>query len=152
MIEKKLITFDQILKAVHKEFEDKLAIDKVKGYLTRDVNLGMSIPIRLVPLRIKKLFISLIINIAKKTSTSTLSNVGIVEIDNKYKKYIENILVLVIPNKNEKVKCTICSYDNKLNVTLNSNIVNNKLENKFLELLKEHITNIKLESNINLIK
>lgn len=152
IIEKKLTTFDEILKEVHKDFQYKLSIDKVKGYLTRDVNLGKSIPIRLVPLRIKKIFISLIIHIAKKTSTSTLSNVGIVDIEDKYKKYIDNILVLVIPNKNEKVKCTICSYDNKLNVTINSNIVNNKLENKFLELLKEHIKNIKLESNVNLIK
>ena len=152
IIEKKLTTFDEILNEVHKDFQYKLSIDKVKGYLTRDVNLGKSIPIRLVPLRIKKIFISLIIRIAKKTSTSTLSNVGIVDIEDKYKKYIDNILVLVIPNKNEKVKCTICSYDNKLNVTINSNIVNNKLENKFLELLKEHIKNIKLESNVNLIK
>ena len=148
IIEKKLTSFEEILKEVHKDFQDKLSVEKVKGYLKRDVNLGMSIPIRLVPLRIKKIFISLIIDIAKKTSTSTLSNVGIIDIDNQYKKYIDNVLVLVNPNRNEKVKCTICSYDNKLNVTINSNIENDKLEHKFLELLKEHINNIKLESNV----
>ena len=152
MIEKKLFTFEEILNAVHKDFEDKLDVDKVKSYLTRDVKLGMSLPIRLVPLRIKKIFINLIIKVAKRTSTSTLSNVGIIDINDTYKKYIDNILVLVMPNKIEKVKCTICSYDNKLNVTINSNIENNKLENKFLELLKEHIKSIKLESNINYIK
>ena len=59
---------------------------------------------------------------------------------------------MIISSKIEKVKCTICSYNNKLNVTINSNIENNKLENRFLELLKEHIKNIKLESNINYVK
>lgn len=152
IVEKKLVTFDEVLASVHKDFEEKLHIDKVKGYLTRDVKLGTSIPIRLVPLRIKKIFINLIMNIAKMTTTTTISNVGIVDIDDNYKKYIDNILVLVIPTKTEKVKCTICSYDNKLNVTLNSNILNNKLENKFLELLQNHIKNIRLESNVNLIK
>lgn len=152
MIENKLVTFEDVLKAVHKEFEEKLEVNRVKSYLTRDVKLGKSIAIRLVPLRIKKLFITSIIRIAKKTTTSTLSNVGIIDINTNYKKYIDNILVLVIPNKVEKVKCTICSYNNKLNVTINSNIENNKLENRFLELLKEHIKNIKLESNINYIK
>lgn len=152
MIEKKITTFEEVLKEVHLDFQNKLSVEKVKGYLSRDVKLGMSIPIRLVPLRIKKVFINLIIKIAMKTSTSTLSNVGIIDIDDQYKKYIDNILVLVMPSKIEKVKCTICSYDDKLNVTINSNIENNKLENKFLELLKEHINNIKLESNVNLIK
>lgn len=154
IVEKKLETFDEILLEVKKEFEEKLTFQKVKGYLTRDVKLGMNIPIRLVPLFIKKVFINLSGSMLSKTSTSTLSNVGVADIDKKYKKYIDNILVLVMPNKNQKLKCTICSYDDKLNITMNSNIDDIRFEKTFFSLLKRCLKKIKIESNrnINLIK
>lgn len=148
--ENKLTTFKEILNQVHLEFQEKLSIDKVKSYLTRDVKLGLNIPIRLVPLPIKKTFMKLISDIASKTSTSTLSNVGIVDIDTKFKKYIDNILILVMPSKKEKMKCSICSYDKKLNITINSKIDNSKFEHTFLKLLEKHLANIKLETNTNL--
>lgn len=148
IVENKLTTFKEILNQVKKEFKDKVNIDKVKSYLTRDVKLGMNLGIRLVPLSIKKALMKFILDIANKTSTSTLSNVGIIDIDNKYKKYIDNILVLVMPNKNEKIKCTICSYNNKLNVTINSIIDDTQFEHTFLKLLGEQINNIKIESNL----
>lgn len=152
MIEKKLTTFDEVLHEVHKDFQDKLSIDNVKSYLTRDVKLGTSLPIRLVPLCLKRIFIKSVINIASQTSTSTLSNIGIIDIDDKYKKYIDNILVLVMPGRYEKIKCTICSYDNKLNLTMNSNINDTKFEQTFFCLLKKQISNIKLESNTRILK
>ena len=150
--EKKLSTFKEILNQVHLEFQEKLSVDNIKSYLTRDVNLGTNIFIRGVPLPIKKTLMKLIFNIANKTSTSTLSNVGIIDIDNRFKKYIDNILILVMPHQKEKMKCSICSYENKLNITINSKIDDTKFEHTFLKLLEENITNIKLESNTNIIK
>ena len=151
VIKKKLTTFKEILTEVHKDFQEKISIEKIKGYLTRDVKLGTSVGVRLVPLCLKRIFINTIINVASQVSTSTVSNVGIMNIDEKYKKYINNILVLVMPNRNEKIKCTICSFDNKLNVTINSIIDDTKFERKFLQTLKQDLKNIKIESNISLI-
>ena len=148
IIKEKLSTFDELLKAVKKEFKEKINVDKIKSYLTRDVKLGTNIGIRLVPLFVKKTFMNFIIGIAKKESTSTLSNVGIIDIDSKYKEYIDNILVLVRPNRNEKIKCTICSYDKKLNITINSIVDDADFEKTFFKLLQNQITNIKLETNL----
>lgn len=147
IIANKLTTFDEILHAVHDDFQVKLQKEKIASYLTRDVNIGTSVPIRMVPLCLKKIFINMIINIASQVSTSTVSNLGIIDIDNNYQKYIDNVLVLVMPNRNEKIKCTICSFSNKLNVTINSIINDTKFEHKFLDILKQHINNIKLETN-----
>ena len=83
-----------------------------------------------------------------KSSTTTLSNVGIIKIDDKYKKYIDNILVLVRPNRIQKIKCTICSYEDKLNITVNSNIDDKKFQKSFLKLLQNNIKQIQIESNI----
>lgn len=142
------ISFNEILNHVKQEFKDKLTDSKIKEYLARDVNLGMNIPIRLVPLFIKKLFIKFMGVLVTKSSTTTLSNVGIIKIDDKYKKYIDNILVLARPNRIQKIKCTICSYKDKLNITLNSNINDKKFQNSFLKLLQDNLKQIQIESNI----
>ena len=142
------ISFNEILKHVKKEFKEKLNDNKIKEYLARDVKLGMNLSIRLVPLFIKKLFIKFMGVLVTKSSTTTLSNVGIIKIDDKYKKYIDNILVLVRPNRIQKIKCTICSYEDKLNITVNSNIDDKKFQKSFLKLLQNNLKQIQIESNI----
>ena len=139
-----------ILNEVKKEFKRKTEADKVKSYLTRDVNLGMNIYIRLVPLFIKKLFIKYLGNLFSRASTTTLSNVGKIEIDSEYEKYVDNILVLVMPGEIQKIKCTICSFNENLNVTINSNIEDIKFQRKFYEILKKDIQKIKIESNTDI--
>lgn len=144
---KKKITFKEILKHVHQEFKDKLTEEKVKEYLARDVNLGMNLPIRLVPLVIKKIFIKFMGVMVTRSTTSTLSNVGIFEVDDCYKKYIDNILVVGKPGRVQKIKCTVCSYNDKLNITVNSNIKDNKFQMAFLEVLKKQIKQIQVINN-----
>lgn len=147
ILEKNLTTFDDVLDEVHKDFEKKLNKDKIKQYLANDVKLGTNIIIRLIPLFIKKLFIKYAINLFSKSTTSTLSNVGIISVDDKYKQYIDNIVALVMPGRIQKIKCTVCSFDNNLNVTINSNIDDMNFEQTFFKLLQKNIKNIKLESN-----
>ncbi len=141
------VSFDDVLDCVKNEFSNKLIDDKVKEYLARDMKLGMNLSIRLVPLFVKKLFISLLGKVVTNSATTRLSNIGIVEIDKKYKKYIDNIYVLVLPNKVQKIKCTICSYDDKLNITLNSNVNDVEFENIFLDELRKNIINVDIDSN-----
>ena len=62
-------------------------------------------------------------------------------------KYIDNILVLVMPGRVQKIKCTICSFEDKLNITLNSNINDTKFQRSFLNLLQKDLKQIKIKSN-----
>lgn len=53
IFEKKLDSFDEILKEVHVEFKNKINVDKVKGYLKRDVKMGKNFFINIIPHFIK---------------------------------------------------------------------------------------------------
>lgn len=149
ILEKKLTTFDEILNEIHDEFKEKLKEKTIKKCLARDVKIGQSKIIGLIPLSIKKLFMRYLDFLAGKMATSTLSNVGVVDIDDKYKKYINNILVSVLPNEFQNIKCTICSFDKKLNVTINDNIDDIIFHDIFLKLMKKNISNIELLSSSN---
>lgn len=141
------VSFEDVLKQVKSEFLNKLNSEKIREYLARDVKLGMNLSIRLVPLFAKKIFIKYIGFMVTNSATSRLSNIGIIDFKEEYKKYIDNVLVLVLPNKVQKVKCTVCSYEDKLNITMNSNINDEVFENIFLDLLNNSIKDVKVESN-----
>ena len=147
-INKGNVSFDSVLKQIKSEFGSKLKIENLKGYLSRDVKLGTNVAIRLVPLFIKKPIMKTLEKVVRR-STTTLSNIGVFSVDDRYEKYIENVLVLVNPGNIQKVKCTICSFNGMLNVTINSNLDNNKFEVEFNRLLEEYIGKIKVESNVN---
>ena len=147
-INKGNVSFDSVLKQIKSEFGSKLKIENLKGYLSRDVKLGTNVAIRLVPLFIKKPIMKTLEKVVRR-STTTLSNIGVFSVDDRYEKYIDNVLVLVNPGNIQKVKCTICSFNGMLNVTINSNLDNNKFEVEFNRLLEEYIGKIKVESNVN---
>ena len=141
------VSFEDVLVQVKKEYLNKLNSEKIKEYLARDVKLGMNLSIRLVPLFVKRAFIKFLGSLVTNSATSRLSNIGVIDFENKYKKYIDNIFVLVLPNKVQKIKCTVCSYDDKLNITMNSNINDLNFENIFYDLLNDKVKDISVNSN-----
>lgn len=141
------VTLNQIIYQVHKEFKNKLTTDNISCYLNRDVKLGTNIIIQLIPLFAKKLFMKYLGKIVNQASTSTLSNIGSVKFEKQYQKYIENFMTMVNAGKVQKIKCTICSYENKLTVTINSNLTKDNFETAFYNLLKKYIGDVKLEKS-----
>lgn len=139
------VTLEEIIEQVKKEFNEKYTMDKIKSYLAGDVSVGINIGLRVVPLFIKKFFIRFFGFL--RSSTTIVSNTGKIEIDDKFKEYVDNILLLVMPNKIQKIKCSICSYENKLNVTMNSIINDLHFEKTFYSILSEKFDTIELISN-----
>ena len=139
------VNFEEILNRVKKEFKDKYTFEKIKMYLANDVNVGINFPIRVVPLFIKKIFVRILAKL--RASTSIVSNIGVIEFESKYNKYIDNVLMLVMPNKLQKIKCSICSYEDNLNITINSNINDLRFEKIFYELLFQKFKKFDIISN-----
>ena len=142
VVNNKKITFKKILRQVCTEFKQKLTVENLQKYLSRDVKLGTNVGIKLIPMFMKKTFMKYCSNFVINSPTATMSNLGVIKISDKYKKYIDNIMAFVTTNKVQKTKSTVCSYENKLTVTLNSTIVDNKLEKMFHKLLTKHFGKI----------
>ena len=148
VLNNKNISFNTILTQIHNEFKNKLTTVNIKKYLSRDVKLGTNIVINLVPLVIKKLLIKYLGKLVTSNSTTTLSNIGQIKLEEQYRKYVNNIMILVSTGKIQKVKCTVCSYENNLTITINSSLTSNNLEKEFYNLLKKYVGTVNIESNI----
>ena len=70
----------------------------------KNIKLGNNIGVKLIPLFLKKPIVKISYIEIRKYSTTTLSNIGKVNVLPEYQKYIDNFLFLIAPDRGEKIK------------------------------------------------
>ena len=147
MGEGKLNTFEQIIEFVKNDFKFKLTEKEILKTMSANVKIGNNPFIRAVPIHLKKLLVRIgYIEIRKYTSI-TFSNIGRVGIIGKYQDYIKYFLMLIAPEAIEKIKCSSCSFENKMVFTFTSILDDNKIQKRFHNFLVEKGINVEIESN-----
>ena len=148
MIEKnKENNFDKIVSFVKKEFKEKLSEKEVLKTMSANVKLGNNILIKSIPLILKNIIVRLSYLEIRKHSTITYSNIGRIGIMGEYQKYIDYFLMLISPDQIEKIKCSSCTFENKIVFTFTSILNNNNIEKAFYEFLKDRGIEVNIESN-----
>ena len=143
----KLKTFDDMINFVKGEFNKKLEKEEIIKTMSANVKLGNHILIKTIPLFLKNIIVRLSYLEIRKHSTITFSNIGRIGILGDYQKYIDYFLVLVSPDSVEKVKCSSCTFGNKIAFTFTSILNDNKIEKTFYEFLTEKGIEVEVESN-----
>lgn len=139
--------FDKIIDLVKKEFKEKLSEEEILKTMSDTVKLGNNIFIKLIPLILKNIIVRLSYLEIRKHSTITYSNTGRVGIMGEYQKYIDYFMVLISPDPVEKIKCSSCTFENKIVFTFTSILNNNKIEKAFYEFLTNRGIEVNIESN-----
>ncbi len=143
----KINTFDKILEFVKQEFKNKLTEEEITKTMSANVKLGINPFIKIIPLEIKKLLVRLSYIEIRKYTTITFSNIGRIGIIGKYKDYIDSFLMLIAPESIEKIKCSSCTFENKMVFTFTSILKDNKIQKSFYEFLKQKGIKVEIESN-----
>ncbi len=143
----KLNTFDKIIEFVKKEFETRLKEEEITKIMSANVKLGNNIFIKSIPLVLKNIIVRLSYLEIRKHTTITYSNTGRIGIIGDYQKYIDYFLVLIAPEPVEKIKCSSCTYENKIVFTFTSILNDNKIEKAFYMFLKNRGISVNIESN-----
>lgn len=133
----KLDTFEKILDFVKKDFKKRLNQEEIMKTMSTNVKWGTNPIIRIIPLFIKKAIVRLSYIEIRKYTTITFSNIGRIGIIGDYKDYIENFALLIAPEPFEKIKCSSCTFENKMVFTFTSILQDNSIEKRFYEFLKE---------------
>lgn len=139
--------FSKILELVKQEFKKKLTQEEMKKTMSANVRLGNHPLIKSIPLMIKKPIVRLVYTQIRKYTTITLSNIGRIGMIGKYQEYIDNFFLLIAPESVEKIKCSACSFGDKMVFTFTSILNNTKIEEAFYQFLKEQGVEVQIESN-----
>ena len=143
----KLETFENMIEFVKKEFKNKLTEEEIIKTMSANVKLGNNFFIKTIPLFLKNIIVRLSYLEIRKYSTITYSNIGRIGIIGDYQKYIDYFLMLIAPDPVEKIKCSSCTYENKMVFTFTSILNDNKIEKAFYEFLISKGINVSIESN-----
>ncbi|MBQ2937863.1 MAG: hypothetical protein IJE05_03150 [Clostridia bacterium] len=145
--EEKLDSFDKIIEFVKNEFKYRLTKEEIMKTMSANVKLGNHVFIKPIPLILKNILVRLSYIEIRKHTTITYSNIGRIGIIGDYKKYIDYFLMLIAPESVEKIKCSSCTFENKIVFTFTSILNNNKIEKGFYMFLKNRGINVSIESN-----
>lgn len=142
-----LTTFEKILEFVKNDFKKKLTEEEIIKTMSSNVRLGNNLIIKAVPLQLKKFLVRLSYIEIRKYTSITFSNIGRVGIIGKYQDYIKYFLMLIAPESVEKIKCSSCSFENKMVFTFTSILDDVNIQKSFFNFLKQKGINIEIESN-----
>lgn len=142
-----LDTFDKILNFVKEDFKKRLTEEEIMKTMSANVKLGNNPIIKGIPLILKKIFVRIGYIEIRKYTTITFSNIGRVGIIGKYQDYIDYFLMLIAPEPVEKIKCSACTFENKMAFTFTSILDDIKIEKRFYDFLTEKGIKIQIESN-----
>lgn len=142
-----LDTFEKMLDFVKGDFRKRLTEEEIMKTMSANVKIGNNPFIRPIPLVIKKAIVRLSYIEIRKYTTTTFSNIGRIGMIGKYKDYIDYFLMLIAPEPVEKIKCSSCTFENKMVFTFTSILQDNRIEKRFYEFLKERGIKIQIESN-----
>ena len=145
--EEKLSTFDKIIEFVKKEFREKLAEEEVLKVMSSNVKLGNNLFIKMIPLFFKNIIVRAAYYEIRKHSTITYSNIGRIGILGDYQKYINYFLMLIAPDPVERIKCSSCTFENKIVFTFTSILDDNRIERTFYKFLVNKGIKVDIESN-----
>ncbi len=145
--EKENYEFSEILELVKKEFKQKLTPEKIEETMYANIKIGTNFFIKLIPLFLKKILVGISYKEIRKNFTTTISNIGKIDIHEEYLNDIENFLFLLSPESVEKNKASIVSYNNNLVLTFTSILKDNKIEKAFYEFIKKQNIEISIEGN-----
>jgi len=144
---KELYTFDKMIEFVKEEFMEQLTQEEIIKTMSNNVKLGNNPFIKIIPLFLKIIFVRLAYVVIRRYLTITYSNIGRIGIIGEYQKYIDNFLMLIAPSQFEKIKCSSCTFENKLVFTFTSILNDNKIAKCFYRFLIEKGIDVKIESN-----
>ncbi|MBR3512022.1 MAG: hypothetical protein IKN74_03590 [Clostridia bacterium] len=143
----KLAVFDRVVEIVKDEFDSKLNEEELTKTMAMTVRIGHNFMISVLPLFIKKALLKIGYRYIQKYMTITFSNVGRIGMIGDYQKYIDYFLLLIAPENIEKIKCSGCTFENKMIFTFTSILRDSDIEKYFYDFLRNRGIEVQIESN-----
>ena len=133
---------EDIIKYVDKNLKKGLKKDNLFKTMNKYATFEHNFLIRLIPLFVKNFILKIIIKFVK--TTSTVTNLGIIKVDDSIKDYIDSFEVYV---STDKMQISMCSYLDKLNISFTSIFDNMDIIKNFYRKLSSFGIDIIISSN-----
>ena len=146
-ISKSQYTFNEMLALISQQFKNQLTKENLSQTISDNVSTEKNIFVRIAPLFVKDLGVKIAYLRSTKENSVVLSNLGIIEVHDDFKEYIDTFEALIGVSKSEPIKCSMCSFGDKLVFTFTSLLRDPYLQRAFFRHLSNEGIDVTIESN-----
>lgn len=145
--EKDDYTFEEVLEKVKTSLKSQINKEHLEELFSYNVSNQKNIFLRSVPFFIKKIAMRFVYKSSARAGTTTVTNIGNIEIDDIYKDYIKRFYSMISVSTGQNIKGAIVSYNGELVFTFTSILADVSIQRRFFTLLAEHGVEVVIESN-----
>lgn len=139
------ISFEDILDHVKDSFKKGLEKDELIRKMSENVSFEKNIFLRIAPYFIKKIALRIGFKmIGNSLITSTISNMGIVQVPVSMQPYVNNVSATIYSGKTNPVNIAVTSYNDKFNITFTRSNKETTIEREFFR----HFSSLGLDVEI----
>ncbi len=140
-------TFEEVLEIVSMQMDEKITREKLEETISYNVSNEKKFYLRIAPLPFKYLALKYVFWQSNKATTTTLSNLGAIDVLPEFKADIERFHFIIGVSKKQKMKCSVCSYDKELVLSFTTVLKEPYLQRYVFRQLTKAGVKVKIESN-----
>ena len=145
--EKEKYERQEVMKLVQAELKRQITQENLEKMIAYNVSNQKNYALRVVPLFLKKPAIKLVYLMSAKATTTTITNMGRMIVDEAYRPYIKRFQIILSPSTGQNTKATVCSYGDELTFTFSSLLKDTSVQKVFFRSLAEDGIDVEIETN-----
>ncbi len=145
--EKETYSFEEVLMIVRDSLRSQINKEHLEKLFSYNVSNEKVIALRAVPLFVKNIAMRYVYRASALANTSTVTNVGIISVDEPYKQYVEMFHAFLAMSKGQNQKGTICSYGDTLVFSFSYTIKDASVQREFFSHIAKDGIDVEIDSN-----
>ena len=140
-------TFEEVLQSVRESLKSQVTPEHLEDIFSYNVSNQKRWYLKIVPLPLKGLAMRHVYSQSALANTTTITNVGVIDVADAYKPYIDQFHAFLAISKGQHIKGTVLSYNGTLVFTFSYDLVDPSLQRGFFRKLAEDGLHVEIESN-----
>lgn len=145
--EQKGYSFEEVLTDIVGNLRSQIQKEHLEDLFSYSVSNQKNKFLRVFPLFLKNIAIKVVYTQSALANTTTVTNIGNIQVEEAYRDYIENFHAFISASKGQFIKGTICSYKNTLTFTISSLFAETHIQQGIFRKLAEDGVDVTIETN-----
>lgn len=145
--EKENYCFEEVLMIVRDSLRSQINKEHLEKLFSYNVSNEKVMVLRAVPIFVKNIAMRYVYRASALANTSTVTNVGIISVDEPYKQYVEMFHAFLAMSKGQNQKGTVCSYGDTLVFSFSYTIKDASVQREFFSHIAQDGIDVEIDSN-----
>ncbi len=145
--EKENYTLEEVLEIVENSLKPQLTKENMDSLIAYNVSNEMNRMHRIVPLLFKGIAMRWVYRSTALSNTSTVTNLGELQIRDEYKPFIERFHIVLSMTKGQNMKCAVSTYNGEMVYNISTKLTDVSIQRRFFRTLAEDGIGVTIETN-----